>query len=162
SDRAEFIRLQCEQSNLILGTPEVDDRHTDIDVRSRELVKAHHKRWVKELGPLPSNRHLHLWFRRGMVAEATCRVKYFLLHGDRLFDAAPLEEVEFPQMTAGHVRLLAVFSCAGRVRRFCFCCRDGVEDMVLALLAGWPFPRLEILDLGSGGVDRTTTVWHNR
>jgi uncharacterized protein (TIGR02996 family) len=161
-ERAEFIRLQCEQSNLILDPPESYDRYTAIGLRCGELLRAHYKQWVKDLGSLSPNRQLHLGFRRGMVAEATCSVKYFLLHGDRLFDVAPVEEIEFRQLTTGHIRALATFSCTSRVRRFRFCCRDGVEDIVLALLGGWPFPQLEVLNLASWGIDATTTVWHNR
>ena len=47
-DRGEFIRLQCELNQLVIGTGEGPDRYTDIRNRCTELLSAHHRQWVKE------------------------------------------------------------------------------------------------------------------
>jgi uncharacterized protein (TIGR02996 family) len=160
--RAEFIRLQCELGGIVLGTQAAFDRFRAIQSRSRTLFEAHHEQWLRELGPLPPDRHMQIWFRRGMAAKVVCPVEYFLAHGHCLFDVAPVEEVEFMPLRSADIRSLAACPCSRRVRRLCLVRPDGGGQLVHSLLANWPFPGLEAWKLWVRATDRRSDEWHNR
>lgn len=64
SDRAEFIRVQCEIARL----PAWDERRARLELRERVLVERHGHRWKAELPIFQGV----IWreFRRGFVAHA--------------------------------------------------------------------------------------------
>jgi uncharacterized protein (TIGR02996 family) len=161
-ERAELIRLECERENMILGTKSANERYSPIGIRCGALLKANYRRWIEELGPLPPNRQLHFWFRRGMAAEVTCTAKYFLEHGALLFNMAPIEQVQFHQLKPAHVRALANCPWREKVRELSFRHMNRIPECISALLSNWPFPRLKAWNLSSYIIDRTTNTWHNR
>jgi uncharacterized protein (TIGR02996 family) len=142
--RAEFIRLQCELSSIIMGTQAAFARYAAIQKRCWALFRANQLRWSREFGPMPT---LNIWYRRGMAAKVVCSVEYFLAHGSRLFDVAPIDEVEFTQIEPRHLRLLTACPCSRRVRRFRFLSAEDNDQVVRAILAQWPFPELRVLEL---------------
>jgi uncharacterized protein (TIGR02996 family) len=148
--RAEFIRLQCELSSLIMGSQEAFARYGAIQKQCWDLFNAHHKQWIQDLGPLPSP---NIWYRRGLAAKVVCSVAYFVVHGDRLFDLAPIEEVEFTHFLPSDIRLLKACRCSSRVRRFRFVTANDNDQVIRSLLAQWPFPNLQVLELRVGQVD---------
>jgi uncharacterized protein (TIGR02996 family) len=160
--RAEFIRLQCEQSQIVLGTQAAFGRFTTIQIRCWALFAGHRDRWLRELGRLPPDSRLQIWFRRGMAAKVFCPVEYFLAYGDRLFIVAPVEELEFHELRSEHVRSLAGCPWSRRVRRFRLVRADGWGRLVDSLLANWPFPGLEAWELRVGTTDETSDEWHDR
>jgi uncharacterized protein (TIGR02996 family) len=160
--RAEFIRLQVELAGIVLGTQAAFARYTAIQTRCWALFEDHRGRWLQELGSLPPDAHVQIWFRRGMAAKVVCPVEYFLAYGDRLFVVAPVEEIEFRPLRSEHVQSLAACPWARRVRRFRLARPDGNGQLVQALLADWPFPGLEALELRVRTTDRTSDEWHDR
>src|SRR5689334_17143665 len=51
-ERAEFIRLQCEQARL----PKADPRKPELGARAVQLLEQHAEEWLRPLRP---------WVRRG-------------------------------------------------------------------------------------------------
>jgi len=141
--RAEFIRLQCELSSIIMGTQAAFARYVAIQKRCWALFNANQGRWLREIGPMPAS----IWYRRGMAAKVVSSVEYFVAHGSHLFDVAPIEEVEFTQIEPRHLRLLTDCPCSRRVRRFRFLSAEDNDQVVRAILAQWPFPELQVLEL---------------
>jgi uncharacterized protein (TIGR02996 family) len=161
-ERAEFIRLQCEIDRIVLGTEAANDRHSAISLRCHELYKTHYKKWIQELGSLPANRQMFFAFRRGMVAMVTCSVRYFLSNAEHLLNAAPLDSIEFRQLTSGHIRQLSTCRFNVHVRELCLKRPDRVGGVVRPFLAAWPFPRLRTLDLGARVTERAPQTWRDR
>jgi uncharacterized protein (TIGR02996 family) len=163
ADRAEFIRLQCELGQIVLGTQAAFDRYTAINRRTSALFSRHHRQWLQELGPLPPNHQMRFWYRRGMVTKVICPVEDFLTHGHRLFDVAPVEEFEFSGFGPAHARRLTTCLWSRRVRRFRHVGPDEEDGRVVRwLLAQWPFPGLQALDLRVRTTERTADAWQNR
>jgi uncharacterized protein (TIGR02996 family) len=162
-DRAEFIRVQCELGRLVMGTQAAFARYAAIQTRSWALFQAHRPRWRLEFGRLTAEPEMHLWYRRGMAAKVVCPVEYFLAHGERLFEVAPIEEVEFTQLRPADTRPLTACPWSRRVRRFRYVSPDDEDArMVRSLLQQWPFPGLHTLELRVRTTPRTADVWHDR
>src|SRR5262245_51138826 len=87
SDRAEFIRLQCDLARRarfdIARRPLVD--------RERQLLQLHRAEWAKPVASLVRDYH----FRRGFVEGVSIGVRKFLTDGEELFAAAPIQHVKF-------------------------------------------------------------------
>jgi uncharacterized protein (TIGR02996 family) len=101
-DRAEFIRVQC-------GLAKVDENNRDIHPlasRERELLEKHQQEWLRPLREIayPEGRGwLGRWrtkvvfaavFRRGFPEAVVLPCSRFLRHGEDLFRAAPIQEVQ--------------------------------------------------------------------
>src|SRR5215472_8143648 len=65
SDRAEFIRVQCEQAKL----PWDDDRQSELLAREAQLLARHYEEWTAVCGDWPDqdDGSPHIGFRRGFI-----------------------------------------------------------------------------------------------
>jgi uncharacterized protein (TIGR02996 family) len=89
SDRADFIRLQCELARLPGGDP----RRKGLEARERALLKGHELEW---LGPLRGR--ADKWqFRRGFVESVKLGAEEFVDHAEAILAAAPVRHAEFRQ-----------------------------------------------------------------
>jgi uncharacterized protein (TIGR02996 family) len=92
TDRAEFIRVQCELARIGAADP----RRRELAFRERVLLKKHERAW---LGPLRGA--LKRWqFRRGFLGEAHLDARKFLDHQDALFRFGPVYHVHFQGASA--------------------------------------------------------------
>jgi len=101
AERAEFIRVQCELARL----PEDDDRLPRLEQRATELLEKYKKKW---LGKLPADKGIEYSFRRGFVDEARLRWKLFLEHGEKIFQLAPIRQLELNYLGMGKFQADAV------------------------------------------------------
>jgi hypothetical protein len=98
-----------------------------------------------------------------MVAKVVCPVEYFLAYGERLFEVAPVEEVEFTQLGPAHARPLTACPWLRRVRRLRYVSPDEEDGQVAgSLLRQWPFPALQTLELRVRTSHATADAWHDR
>jgi uncharacterized protein (TIGR02996 family) len=84
--RAEFIRVQCELARLEAA----DGRRPGLLARERQLREAHGREWAGPLRALVAGYE----FRRGFVESVGLDAAAFLRWAPRLFQLAPLTEVE--------------------------------------------------------------------
>lgn len=178
AERAEFIRVQCELARL----PEDDDRLPGLEQRETELLEKHEKKW---LGKLPGDKGIEYIFRRGFVDEASVRWKLFLEHGEKIFQVAPIRELELSFLGMGKFQAEAVgarrelrrlhgLTLKGQLRE------PGTQNLLqapnlrglkslglawvgcgeesLRLVLGGRMPKLEALDLTSCGMNLHMTL----
>jgi uncharacterized protein (TIGR02996 family) len=98
-ERAEFIRIQCQQSSLIAsGYLCSYDPHCKVCVlrRRQEKLLTHDNfnRWIVQL-PIKIVQN----FRRGFVSAVTLPWESWRTHGTTLVHAAPLEHVTLSDAT---------------------------------------------------------------
>jgi uncharacterized protein (TIGR02996 family) len=148
-ERAEFIRVQCELARLVLGK-ESDDQYAELTRRQSELYASHFLKWESEFAvTLPPNRQTRFWFRRGMVGDIYCRVKYFREHGDQVVAAAPLEQLSLRQPTEKGIVGLSELPAFRRVSGLSLQA-EVIDPRVIRGLLGVPVEHLRSLDLSSG------------
>src|SRR5262245_48701346 len=87
SDRAEFIRVQCD----LARRPKYDPDRPPLEARERELLKKHEARWAKPL--MGFGRDLR--FRRGFVDGISIGVSKFITDGEDLLRTAPVRQFKF-------------------------------------------------------------------
>jgi uncharacterized protein (TIGR02996 family) len=92
-DRAEFIRVECEQERVEPYGP----RWRQLTARQRDLLKAHKAEWTRPLRGLAA----HTRFRRGFIEEITVHARTFLTRADDLFRLAPVRVVKFVYLPTG-------------------------------------------------------------
>jgi len=97
---AELIRVQCALARLFPA----DSERKELETRERELIAAHHDRWLRLLF---DDGFENLRFRRGLI-DVTLNAARFIADGARLFERSP--------MVAG-VWLHEVAPVAGRLSR---------------------------------------------
>jgi uncharacterized protein (TIGR02996 family) len=83
TDRAEFIRVQCELAKLA----EHDPRRSMLERRSQELLDKHAREWLK---PLPEWAVRAPVWRRGFVVEVWAKGEDFLRGAGELLRLCPL------------------------------------------------------------------------
>ncbi len=161
-DRAEFIRVQCELARLRYGSPEYEPHLASaLQSRDRELRGRYEKAWAAELN-LPPNRGTRCWFRRGMVANVWCTVRYFVEHGDALLDAAPVEVVCFRRATTRNVTELRRCRAFARARGVEFLMDETPAEVVAQFLEAVPVGHLRTVDLQTYTVNRLLPTWDTR
>jgi uncharacterized protein (TIGR02996 family) len=146
AERAELIRVQCELSRLRHGSPEYLQRGEKLEAREAELLQAHRDEWAAEL-QLPPNRHTSCWFKRGMVGEVWCSVRYFREHGATILAAAPVEVVCLRRTTPRNLAGLASHPDFPRVRGVRFLMGETPADTVSHFLQTVPVEHLQTLTL---------------
>jgi uncharacterized protein (TIGR02996 family) len=87
TDRAEFIRLQCELERLAPADP----RYPDLHVRQLEMVAEHERDWIGE----SADRLVRWDFKGGLLHSVTITPEAFLGHGANLFARHPVQRVAF-------------------------------------------------------------------
>jgi uncharacterized protein (TIGR02996 family) len=80
--RAEFIRVQCELSQL----PDFDEQRNELATRADALLARHGDRWKQPLNQLDIE---HIRFERGMIEHAAIETGTFLNAANAIFAAAP-------------------------------------------------------------------------
>ncbi len=95
--RGEFIRLQCDLDQM---SPD-DPRREQVQTRERELREQFGRIWAAPIKPLVRGYD----FRRGFVERIRLDAAGFVRYSDRLFQLAPIAEVE---LTARTVNLPAL------------------------------------------------------
>jgi uncharacterized protein (TIGR02996 family) len=83
SDRAAFIRLQCEQAHMAPDDP----RRPEWEEKARQLWEAHQEEWLRRFYA----------FRRGFVEEVCDSVPGYLSRADYWARLAPVQRVELHQ-----------------------------------------------------------------
>ena len=73
-ERAELIRIQCEEAKLDAGNP----RLGELMSRGMDLLSANGKRWMRDL-PKLAQRYCQPGFDRGFVTGLCCTVTQFLM-----------------------------------------------------------------------------------
>jgi uncharacterized protein (TIGR02996 family) len=100
SERAELIRLQCEQARL----DEAHPRHAELQTRASALLKKHGKRWAGPLAKLVEE----VSFRRGFIeAVAVEDSPRFLAKAPQLFATAPIRALRLSQPGTALQHLIA-------------------------------------------------------
>ncbi len=97
SARGEFIRLQC----LLEQMAGDDPQRPTVQARERELCDQFGRIWAAPVKPLVRSYE----FRRGFVERIRLDAVAFLRHADRLFQLAPIVQVE---LSARSANLLAL------------------------------------------------------
>jgi uncharacterized protein (TIGR02996 family) len=87
TDRAEFIRLQCELARL----GEDDPARDHLEPRERVLLEQHSVKW---LASFPGFARKGAVFRRGFVEKITVKAAGFVKKAKVLFPAAPIRSAE--------------------------------------------------------------------
>jgi uncharacterized protein (TIGR02996 family) len=90
ADRARFIRLQFEIEKL----PPIGAKASKAKKEEEAALKKHEKKWA---GPIAGMVNYYR-FRRGFVEFIRIDVADYLKDGERLFELAPLRDVNFDQM----------------------------------------------------------------
>jgi uncharacterized protein (TIGR02996 family) len=92
SDRAEFIRVQCQLARL----PEDDPRRPDLAYCAGVLLRRHGPEWGKPLERFTRR----VEFSRGFVGKVTLTAAKFLKVADGLLARTPLRELRLLQLKA--------------------------------------------------------------
>lgn len=169
SARGEFIRLQCELEEM---APD-DARRRDALRREWELRECYGRVWAGPVKALVRSYE----FRRGFVERIRLDAPAFLRHGDRLFQLAPIGEVELfargtslPALSSGPYlsRVTSLeLDCSGadptqQQQLFSSASLRGLSSLrvralqlpgLQALAAARSLGRLETLDLGFNPLD---------
>ncbi|HEY7153921.1 MAG TPA: TIGR02996 domain-containing protein [Gemmataceae bacterium] len=87
SERAEFIRVQCD---LARREPS-DPRYPDLHLCQLEMLARHEREWLGEW----ADRLVRWDFRRGLLDAVTITPEPFLRHGPDLFARHPVRRVAF-------------------------------------------------------------------
>jgi uncharacterized protein (TIGR02996 family) len=87
SERAEFIRIQCD----LARRPKYDPGRPALHDRERELLKRHETVWTEPVAAVARDCR----FRRGFIEGVSIGVRKFLTDGDALFAAAPVRNFKF-------------------------------------------------------------------
>jgi uncharacterized protein (TIGR02996 family) len=85
--RAEFIRLQCRLASMDQWAPE----RFALELREGDLLAVHEKAWRSSLPAWA--RHETVAFRRGFVHWISITATNFLRHGEALFAASPVRQL---------------------------------------------------------------------
>lgn len=104
--RGEFIRLQCDLEQM---SPD-DPLWTSTQSRERELREQFGRNWAGPIKALVRSYE----FRRGFVERIRLDAVAFLRHADRLFDLAPIAQVEL-SARASNLQALAISPYLRRV-----------------------------------------------
>jgi uncharacterized protein (TIGR02996 family) len=153
SDRAAFIRLQCQMHRM----PQRGLKFTRVRDQTDKLLKKHEKEWV---GPLA--RWVRRYdFRRGFIESVRLEVAAFLKHAEQLFQLVPLRALDFVE-PKDLMPALVRSPFLGRVEslRFhgFFIVDQFQDDNRLSLLLASPQLRtVRRLDLGTNGLDTADT-----
>jgi len=125
--RAEIIRLQCEL-NGIQGD---NIRESALVTRCKELLEEHRGEWARELLEICPLRNVG--FRRGFVERIWTSAKDFLAHSEEIFNIAPINELEFDDIT-DYAEGLAGCAYLRRIRHLTIHCRPlhpvGIDDLI--------------------------------
>lgn len=144
-DRAEFIRVQCQLTDLGPDHP----RRTGLIRRQHRLLKQHADRWRLELPGWA--RGSGAKFRRGLVARIRADADAFLRGAEALFRVAPVEEAHLTLRPGHDFDRLINFQWLSRLTVLRL--EPGVTDEAAAVLAGSPHLRgLEDLSLAGNRV----------
>ena len=103
SDRAEFIRVQCD----LARRPKYDPGRPPLEARERELLKRHEARWTKPLTDFGRD----LRFRRGFVDGISIGVSKFIADGEELFQAAPVRNFKFLRLGTRNATAADLIKC---------------------------------------------------
>jgi uncharacterized protein (TIGR02996 family) len=141
SDRAEFIRVQCELARL----PRDDPRREGLAAREQALLAAHEKEWSRPVRKLAEK-----WEFRGGVVEAVALAgDAFLGRAEKLFAAAPIRDATFASRWSDVPGTLARLAASPHVARLeavgLSFSNFSLHDAGLQALASLP-PLLERLD----------------
>src|SRR5919198_2379386 len=83
--RGEFIRVQCQLAQV----PPDDRGRPKLEVRERELLRAHRAEWSGDLSDFAEHWH----FARGFVESVTLGAAAFLRRGAALLGRSPVRAV---------------------------------------------------------------------
>jgi uncharacterized protein (TIGR02996 family) len=144
SERAEFIRVQCELARL----PAYEPRAIDLHWRQEELLAAHGDCWRAEV---PKWARRGCTFRRGFVNRVEATVTQFIRSGNALSMTVPVREVT---LSAAPQRIAELAACPHLTRLKALGFRHvprtghGIGDAGAAALAASPhLARLTDLEL---------------
>jgi uncharacterized protein (TIGR02996 family) len=110
SDRAEFIRLQCEIARI----SDDDPRRKRLITRERELLRQYYVAWQRDLPQLEEV----TWggFDRGFVGAVRVESAEAFTHQvDAIFAAAPIGEVRFHRIFSDGAKRIALTPQLGRI-----------------------------------------------
>ncbi len=122
SARAEFIRLQCDLEQM---DPD-DPRWPATQRREQELREQFGRTWAGPVKALVRSYE----FRRGFVETVRLDAVAFLRHADRLFELAPIAEVELSARSA-NLPALTVSPHLSRVTALELDCSGASEGVLL-------------------------------
>lgn len=99
TERAEFIRVQCELAKMTSGDP----RRQEFEKKEAALLKAHENEWARPLRDLVSA----VEFRRGFPYHVEIKAASFLEHAENLFSRAPIQSARIINLDPEDVAALA-------------------------------------------------------
>ena len=111
SERAEFIRLQCE----LAKTPSYAPHHALLKVREQELLSRYQAEWKHRL-PMLQGVHWEA-FERGFVAGVRIDDPHSLFtHAAEIFEATPIQRLSLHGVFVPEARRLAETNSLSQVR----------------------------------------------
>jgi uncharacterized protein (TIGR02996 family) len=95
SERAEFIRLQCELARM----ERFDPCRLPLEKREQEILKKYGARWAEPLAPITRDYE----FRRGFIDAVSVGARKFLKLGAQLFALAPVQTIRLTRFGSSNV-----------------------------------------------------------
>lgn len=141
SDRAEFIRVECEFARLDHDSP----RRIDLKARRLQLWQQYRIEWLGPLDGLVENS----FSERGLINGISIALPTLLENAETIFRAAPIEKVSLSQ-APGQIELWARCPYLARIKELVFRgdmmqtegrpeFPPGIGDTGLAALVSSPF-----------------------
>ncbi len=151
-ERAEFIRLQCQISQMKAHEASPWQPPVVFEIRAREkaLLAAYGDEWLaplrQEQGPLQSS-ETHGQFRRGFVEIVWMPATWFQLRAEALFARVPVRELRITQTTSSEFIRLMHHPLMGRLAGLDLSNRN-LGDSAVDLITWSPFTSaLQVLRL---------------
>jgi uncharacterized protein (TIGR02996 family) len=144
ADRAEFIRVQIELSNL----PQDDPRRSELEDRQEVLQLSHRRSWI---GRFEGN-VAHVIFRRGLPESVQCSAATFLQIFQTLLERWPIRELHLVE-AGPHASGLAACPGITSIRSLALDGSSLTINWFNAFLASEFLDNLQSLDLTRTGMD---------
>jgi uncharacterized protein (TIGR02996 family) len=110
AERARYIRLSVEASRL----PPADPRRFALFAEAETLLNEHFEAWEAAMPDLPGVAWLE--YERGFIVQAIASVEALLTHGDSLFAASPIRELDVRVKSPEECEALAGWPGLARLR----------------------------------------------
>lgn len=136
TERAEFIRIQCELAQSAEGDP----RRKRLRAREQELLRLYQVAWREQLPELEEVR----WetFERGFVSAVRVESRAaFETQAKTIFEAAPIRELRFHRIYQDGARKIALSAYLQKVRILDLEDGNAIGNVGLEALAGSPYIR---------------------
>src|SRR5262249_30910381 len=104
----------------------------------------------------------YCWFRRGMVGDVWCTLRYFVKRAKAILDAVPLETLCLRRTTSSNIRELASHEEFQRVQGVEFLLDETPNAVVLRFVEKTPVEHLQELTLTTRFVNAISPGWHSR